>query len=167
MRISIQILLQIAENFGNKLNLFSPIKPQIAQRLHLLEGNQIINDNLASAELLNNYFIDAVEDLDIDMGLHISNTGNTLTPVDKCIEMYRGRPSILQINEIGYNVNAFSFKPVCIELINRLINNIDSSKAYQKGNIPPKILKDNVDICAKSFIRTLTYVSLKEISLLI
>ena len=34
MRISIQNLLQIAENFGNKLNLFSPIKHQIAQRLH-------------------------------------------------------------------------------------------------------------------------------------
>ena len=112
-----------------------------------LKGNQIINDNLASVEILNNYFIDAVEDLDIDRGLHISNTGNTLTPVDKCIEMYRGHPCILKTNEIGYNVNAFSFKPVCIELINRLINNIDSSKAYQKGNIPPNILKDNVDMC--------------------
>ena len=27
------------------------------------------------------------------------------------------------------------------------MNNIDSSKAYQKGNIPPKLLKENDDIC--------------------
>ena len=30
-----------------------------------------------------------------------------------------------------------------------VINNIDSSKAYQKDNIPPSILKANVDIIAK------------------
>ena len=28
-----------------------------------------------------------------------------------------------------------------------MINNIDSSKAYQKNNIPPKVLKDSGDIC--------------------
>ena len=42
----------------------------------------------------------------------------------------------------------FLLKPVCVALINELINNIDSSKAYQKGNILPKRLKDNVDIRA-------------------
>ena len=29
-----------------------------------------------------------------------------------------------------------------------MINIIDSSKAYQKGNIPPKVLKENKDICS-------------------
>ena len=31
--------------------------------------------------------------------------------------------------------------------IHSIIINIDSSKAYQNDNIPPQILKDNVDIC--------------------
>ena len=29
-----------------------------------------------------------------------------------------------------------------------MIKNIDASKSYQKENIPPKLLKDNDDICA-------------------
>ena len=109
---------------------------------------------MACAEVLNNYFIDAVEELDIDRGLHVNNTSNTLTHVDKSItlyyyiEMFRDHPSVQKINGIGYNENAFSVKPVYVELINELINNIDSSKAYQKGNIPPKMFKHNVDICA-------------------
>ena len=45
--------------------------------------------------------------------------------------------------------NSFSFKSVSENDIICVINNIDSSKAYQKDNIPPSILKANVDIIAK------------------
>ena len=41
--------------------------------------------------------------------------------------------------------NSFSFKSVSENDI-CVINNIDSSKAYQKDNIPPSILQANVDI---------------------
>ena len=44
---------------------------------------------------------------------------------------------------------SFSFKSVSENDIICVINNIDSSKAYQKDNIPPSILKANVDIIAK------------------
>ena len=29
-----------------------------------------------------------------------------------------------------------------------IINNLNTSKAYQKNNIPPKLLKENADVCA-------------------
>ena len=45
--------------------------------------------------------------------------------------------------------NSFSFKSVSENDNICVINNIDSSKAYQKDNIPPSILKANVDIIAK------------------
>ena len=45
--------------------------------------------------------------------------------------------------------NSFSFKFVSENDIICVINNIDSSKAYQKDNIPPSILKADVDIIAK------------------
>ena len=62
--------------------------------------------------------------------------------------MFDSHPSILKINEMGYNSNLFSFKHVSDLNIHDEVNNIDSSKAYQKDNIPPILLKENNDICA-------------------
>ena len=55
---------------------------------------------------------------------------------------------------MGYNKNNnnniknnFDFKFVTDINIRNVINNIDCSKAYRKENIPPKLLKGNIDIC--------------------
>ena len=50
----------------------------------------------------------------------------------------------------GYAKNSFSFDFISESSIHSIISNIDSSKAYQNNNIPPQILKDNVDICTVS-----------------
>ena len=44
--------------------------------------------------------------------------------------------------------NSFSFNFVPENAVTNVINNIDSSKEYQKDNIPPSILRANVDIIA-------------------
>ena len=43
--------------------------------------------------------------------------------------------------------NIFDFKVITDIDIRYVINNIDFSKAYPKNNIPPKLLKQNIDIC--------------------
>ena len=48
--------------------------------------------------------------------------------------------------------NNFSFQLVSDDDVSRVINDIDSSKEYQKNNIPPSLLKVNVDVI-KSFLR--------------
>ena len=42
----------------------------------------------------------------------------------------------------------FNFLPISILDMHNEICNLDTSKAYQKDNIPPKLLKDNNDICS-------------------
>ena len=59
--------------------------------------------------------------------------------------MYKNHPSILKIHEEEILQDSFSFLPISETPI-CLISNIDSSKAYQINNIPPKVLKDNADI---------------------
>ena len=83
----------------------------------------------------------------IGRGLHVNASSITKNPIEKAIEMFDSHPSILKINEMGYNSNLFSFKYVSDLNIHDEINNIDSSKAYQKDNIPPILLKENNDIC--------------------
>ena len=73
---------------------------------------------------------------------------NSDDPVEKAIEMFNNHPSILRINQDGYSQNSFNFEPISESSIYDIISNIGSAKAYQKDNIPPQSLKDNVDICS-------------------
>ena len=61
----------------------------------------------------------------------------------KCTQNH---PSILRIHEEGILHGSFSFLPISGTCIHGVIRNIDSSKAYQRNNISPKVLTDNADI---------------------
>ena len=42
----------------------------------------------------------------------------------------------------------FNFQPVSEKDMTYMIQSVDSTKAFQKGDIPPKMLKANEDICS-------------------
>ena len=112
----------------------------------LLENGDIITDPSKCTEIFNNFFIDAVSDLDIDRNLNVSVYGINDNLVENAIKMFNSHPSILKINQVGFLKDNFSFLNVSDINVKNVINSIDSSKAYQKDNIPPKILKQNNDI---------------------
>ena len=63
----------------------------------------LISDNAEVAKILNNYFIDAVEGLDIEPFAvpadNISTDDIEKTDIEKMIKKYEGHPSILKIKE--------------------------------------------------------------------
>ena len=71
--------------------------------------------------------------------IYMSTGINLIDPVRNIIEKFK---------EL-FMPNSISFKSFSENDIICVINNIDLSKAYQKDNIPPSILKANVDIIAK------------------
>ena len=81
---------------------------------------------------MNNFFSDAVLELVIDRTLCVAYVISAYTPVKKAIEMFKKHPSILKIKELGYEKNKISIQPITEHNVKRIINNIDSSKAYQK-----------------------------------
>ena len=115
---------------------FSDKTPRNSKILHS-DGNEIISNPATCAEIFNNFFSDAVDDLEIDRSLHIDCTMNSDDPVEKAIEMFNNHPSILRINQEGYSQNSFNVEPISESSIYDIISNIDSAKAYQKDNIPP------------------------------
>ena len=125
---------------------FSDKKPRISN-ITLSEGNEIISNPATCAEIFNNFFSDVVENLDIDRTLHVDCLINSDDSVENAIKNFENHPSILMIFQEGYAKNSFSFDFISESSIHSIISNIDSSKAYQNNNIPPQILKDNVDIC--------------------
>ena len=123
-----------------------------------MEDDEIVTDPSACAEILNNFFVNSIKNLDIDRGLHTVNiTGITDDPGENAIEEFKRHPSITRINEEGFTQGKFSFQDVAESDISLVIKNIDSSKSYQKENIPPKLLKENNDICALYIIYIYIY----------
>ena len=60
--------------------------------------------------------------------------------------MYRNHP-IISINKLAFEKMSFSFRNISEEHVQRAISNIDTSKSYQKDNIPPKIFEASVAVC--------------------
>ena len=158
----VSLLRKIKKNFYEHLNpnlisdnrkFWKHVKPFFSDKtprnsnIILSEGNEIISNPETYAEIFNNFFSDAVKDLDIDRTLHIDCMTYSDDPVEKAIKSFKNHPSILRILQEGYSENKFSFDPISESSIHNVIINMDSSKAYQTDNIPPQILKDNVDIC--------------------
>ena len=133
------------KKFWKQVKPFFSEKTPTNNSIILLEGKEISPSKCA--EIMNHFFSDGVLELDIDRTLYVDYETNANTHVEKAIEMFKKHPSILKIKELGYENNKFSFQPITEHNVNTMINNIDSSKAYQKRNIPLKLLKLNDDIC--------------------
>ena len=89
--------------------------------------------------------------MDINRDFYTNNDTNLDDPIENIIEKFKNHPSVVRIREKGYKTQNVSFHIVSQNDVYRVIKNIDSSKAYQKNNIPPKVLKDNADVLS-SFI---------------
>ena len=94
---------------------------------------------------MNNFFSDSVMELDIDRELH-TNVTNATDPVTRSVEKYKNHLSIIKLNSEDFS--SFEFQPISESSTLKVILDMDSSKAYQKDNIPPKLLKANGDICS-------------------
>ena len=78
--------------------------------------------------------------------MRVNRKVNVDDPIQKYIEMYKYHPNILKIHEEEILQDSFSLLPISETRIHSLISNMDSPKAYQSNNTPPKVLKDNPDI---------------------
>ena len=126
--------------FWKQVKPFFSDKPPNNNKITLSEGNEIISNPSTCVEIFNNFFCDAVKDLDIDRSKRVNRKVNVDDPIQKYIEMYKDHPSILKVHKEEI------FRPISETCIHSLISDMDSSKAYQSNNIPPKVLKDNADI---------------------
>ena len=135
------------KKFWKQVKPYFSDKTPSNSRITLSEGNEIISNPVQCAEIFNNFFSDPVKNLDINRRLHVCDVRNIHDPIIKAIEMYKDHPSITKINSLGFTNAEFSFKPVTEKVVQDFIKNLDSSKAFQKYNIPPKLLKNNIDIC--------------------
>ena len=108
-------------------------KTPMNRNITLLKGNKIISGPVRCAEIMNNVFSDAVDELDIDRSVHVDYLTNVNNPVEKAIATFKNHRGIFSIKELGYSQKKVSFHPISELSIHNAINNIDSTKAYQQA----------------------------------
>ena len=139
--------------FDDDKKFWQHVKPLFSNKQNVLQTNIIIveKDTITSkdegvAEKLNNFFIEAVENLGIEP--FVTNLNNNINTeiLDEIIEKYEGHPSILKIRENVNVENKFIFNDATPIYFREVIGQLDPKKAGIENDIPTKILIQSKDI---------------------
>ena len=134
----------------NKL-FWKTVKPLLSDKVagtHLVENNELVKTDLETAEVLNNFFSNIIQNLDLprysnnEPLLSNSNDATTL----KVILKYRNHPSIISIQNKCKDKGSFSFNEVDQKQIVKEFLGLDANKASESSDIPKKVLKENANI---------------------
>ena len=105
------------------------------------------------ADILNTYFSESVDSLDIGENKFIINSADHIVdPIERAIFKYKNHPSILEIRA-RVQGQSFKFYNVTKEDLLREINFLKPNKANTSNSIPVKNLKENIDITGDSLHR--------------
>ena len=82
--------------FWKQVKSFLYDKIPFNNNITLFEGNELVRENTACAEILNNFFRDSVKNLDINRDLYTNNDTNLDDPIENIIERFKKHPSVLE-----------------------------------------------------------------------
>ena len=130
--------------------LFSE-KTILKQSIRLKENGKMISDKKEVAEILNNYYMESVENLEVERYLPNNNItiDENLDKIDKIVKQFQNHPSILKINENVKIDEKFEFKDTSDDKMFKKISSLDANKACMKDDFPIKILQGTNDIICK------------------
>ena len=124
--------------FSNKVNF-------AGERIQLIDGDNILSQDLDIAETFNEHYHTVTERLDVpqwdDVTDEISND------VNSAITKFSNHPSIVKILEKRRDVEKFEFSPVTYSDTIKAIKHLNESKSVS-GDIPTKIIKLAKFVCA-------------------
>ena len=148
--------------FNDNNKFWKAIKPLFSEKhdtqrnIIIVENEKITTDKKEVAEKFNNYFIEAVENLDIepfdleDHNVLSENIGESIDDIDIIISKYSSHPSILKIKENVNPERSFQFKDITSEEMETEIRNINLKKSSMENDIPAKALKLSHDIISNN-----------------
>ena len=131
--------------------LFSDKQKSLSRDIILVENDKLISDKLEVAEKLNNFFIEAVENLEIESYLPEITRDIPDENIQEIIDQYKNHPSILKIKENVGEGHIFSFKDTTPQDFEREILKLDAKKATPSGDIPTKMIIKTYDIISNHF----------------
>ena len=161
----VSLLKKEKKNYYNNLDLkifednrkfWQSVKPLFSDKqdiknrnIIIIENNTVISNKTDLAEKFNNYFVDAVENLEIEHLVSNDEDASIIEHedvVDTIIRKYTSHPSILKIKGNIMVENKFQFIDMTSEIIETDIKNLDKKKANMENDIPVRVLIGSNDI---------------------
>ena len=143
--------LDIKKIIDNK-KFWKTVKPLFSDKISrnnkiiLIENGNILSEEDAVSETLNNFYSNIITNLNIPEYEDTTTQVNELEdPILKAIEKYKNHPSIRAINTKG-PFGTFSFSEINREEVMKEIQSLDTNKASQESDIPIKLIKQNLDL---------------------
>ena len=129
--------------------LFSDKQKILDKNIFILEDGIIYSKNEEVAEKLNNFFIDAVQNLEIEP--FVSEEANYVFDgnIDEIIKQYETHPSIQNIKVNITLGEKFVFSDTIPEEISKRILDLEPKKASVENDIPAKILIGSHDVVSR------------------
>ena len=126
--------------------LFSDKQNILQRNIIIVEKEVIITDKRQVAEKLNNFFIEAVESLEIEHHAPKSHEGVYLKNIGEIVKNYESHPSILKIKENVKLKDKFLLNDMISEDLKTEISELNPNKASIENDIPAKIFIVGKDI---------------------
>ena len=139
------------KKFWNAIRPFISDKQKNFQKDFILVDNGIVTSTEV-AENMNNFFIDVIENLDIEhFAEESTNEMNPNVSIENIVNMYSKHPSILKIKKHVTIVDAFSFRNITSLEHKNGIKALVTQNATVKHDIPTKMLTETNDISCVSY----------------
>ena len=121
-------------------------KVKLSEKITLVEGEDIINEDGENAKILNTIFSNAFKKLKIPEYQETDTLANNIFhPIFKTILKCRNDPNIVTIKYLNKG-SRFDFCRVSLQDIVKEMKKLSTQKATQNTDFPAKVLKKNSDI---------------------
>ena len=118
-------------------------KETVSINIALSDNKEIHEDSSKVSQLFNDFFSNAVQNLNIDESNFANVSINENDPILRAIYKYEQHPSITKIKEVVGDDTHFSFSYVDNKTIMDEIYSLKTSKANPQNSIPANIMKEN------------------------
>ena len=123
-------------------------KQSIGRNITIIDGDEIISNDIEVAESMNTFFSNAVTKLGIKGYQTDFSPNPELDIIYNTINKFCDHPSILKIKERVHMTETFNFSTTNEGDILMKLKNLNIKKPTTFNNIPAKILSENKDICS-------------------
>ena len=141
--------------FKDNKTFWRRVKPHFSDKhkgvqpdIIIVENGETTSDKMEVAEKLNNFFSEAVDNLDIESYLPENN--HIIENIQDIVDKYENHPSIKKIKENITHENKFSFKDTTPQDFATQIQKLDTKKAMLENDIPTNILVKTNDIVSNN-----------------
>ena len=145
--------------FEDNKTFWRSVKPLLSNKvimrknMTLIENNKVISEKREIAEIMNNHFIDAVENLETETFPILEDIQTSLDDIDNIINKYKLHPSIVMIKNKVKVDTKFNFSDVTDDDTYKNVQQLDPNKGGVVGDIPAKVLIGSNDIITTSITK--------------